>query len=153
MANTFTQLHHQFVFATQYRDASILNSWKEQLHKYITAIVQDHKHKMLQINTMPDHLHMLVGMRPDQSISSLMQIVKSESSKWIKEKQFCRSRFAWQEGYAAFSYSKDDISQVISYIQRQEEHHQKKNFRDEYLKMLRDADIEFDERYIFTDPI
>ena len=153
MANTYTQLHHQFVFATQYRDSAIHFSWKEQLHKYITAIVQDNRHKMLQINTMPDHLHMLIGMRPHQSISSLLQIVKSESSKWIKEKKFCRSVFAWQEGYGAFSFSKDDIPQVISYIQNQEERHQKKTFREEYIRMLQDADIEYDERYIFTDPI
>src|SRR5215831_17754965 len=133
MANTYTQLHHQFVFATQYRDAAIHSFWKEELHKYITGIVQKNQHKMLQINTMPDHLHMLVGMRPNQSISSLLQIVKSESSKWIREKKFCRAAFAWQEGYGAFSYSKDDISQVISYIQTQEEHHQYKGFREEYI--------------------
>ena len=81
MANTYTQLHHQVVFATQYRAAAIHSLWKEQLHKYITAIVQDHNHKMVQINTMPDHVHMLIGLRPIQSISSLIQIVKSESTK------------------------------------------------------------------------
>jgi len=97
MANSYTQLHHQFVFATQYRGAAIHSSWKEELHKYITVIVQDHDHKMLQVNTMPDHLHMLIGMRPTQSVSSLIQIVKSESTKWIREKNFCRDKFAWQE--------------------------------------------------------
>jgi len=89
MANTYTQLHHQVVFATQYRAAAIHSLWKEQLHKYITAIVQDHNHKMVQINTMPDHVHMLIGLRPIQSISSLIQIVKSESAKWIRQQKFC----------------------------------------------------------------
>lgn len=153
MVNSKFNLNFNQIFATQYRDAAIHFSWKEQLHKYITAIVQDHRHKMLQINTMPDHLHMLIGMRPHQSISSLLQLVKSESSKWIKEKEFCHAAFAWQEGYGAFSYSKDDISQVINYIQNQEDHHKKKTFREEYIKMLQDADIEYDERYIFTEPI
>ena len=153
MANTYTQLHHQFVFATQYREAAILSSWKEELHRYITAIVQDHDHKMLQINTMPDHLHMLIGMRPTQSVSSLIQIVKSESTKWIREKNFCRGKFAWQEGYGAFSYSKNQIPQVILYIQQQETHHHKKTFREEYIHMLTESGIEFDERYIFREPV
>ena len=153
MANTYTQLHHQFVFATQYRDAAIQSPWKEQLHKYITAIVQDHDHKMLQINTMPDHLHMLVGMRPTESVSSLMQIVKSESTKWIREKKFCDYMFAWQEGYGAFSYSKSQLQQVILYIQQQEAHHRKKTFREEYIHMLTESRVEFDERYIFKEPI
>ena len=153
MANTYTQLHHQFVFATKYRMAAIHQSWKEQLHKYITAIVQDHDHKMLQINTMPDHLHMLIGMRPIQSISSLIQIVKSESTKWVKDKKFCDQAFAWQEGFGAFSYSKSQISRVILYIQRQEDHHRKKTFLQEYIRMLLKSGIEFDERYIFKEPV
>jgi putative transposase len=153
VANTYTQLHHQFVFATQYRNAAIHSSWKEQLHKYITAIVQDHDHKMLQINTMPDHLHMLVGLRPTQSVSSLMQIVKSESTKWIREKKFCRDLFAWQEGYGAFSYSKSQLSKVILYIQQQETHHRKKTFREEYIHMLTESGIEFEECYVFKEPI
>jgi len=153
VANTYTQLHHQFVFATQYRNAAIHSSWKEQLHKYITAIVQDHNHKMLQINTMPDHLHMLVGLRPVQSVSSLMQIVKSESTKWIRGKKFCSHLFAWQEGYGAFSYSKSELPNVILYIQQQEIHHRKKTFCDEYIHMLIESGIEFDERYIFKEPI
>ena len=153
MANTYTQLHHQFVFATQYRAASIKSPWQEQLHKYITAIVQGHQHKMLQINTMPDHLHMLVGMRPVMSVSSLMQIVKSESTKWINEKEFGGLEFAWQEGYGAFSYSKGQIPNVVAYIQQQQAHHRKKTFREEYVLMLTEAGIEFDERYLFRDPI
>ena len=153
MANTYTQLHHQFVFATHYREASIKTRWQEQLHKYITAIVQDHEHKMLQINTMPDHLHMLIGMRPIQSVSSLMQVVKSESTKWINQEEFCSREFAWQEGYGAFSYSKSQIPNVIAYIQQQEAHHRKKTFRQEYIRMLTEAGIEFDERYLFLDPV
>ena len=152
MPNTYTQLHHQFVFATKYRHASIHPSWKQELHKFITAMVQCRDHKMIQINTMPDHLHMLIGMRPKQSVSSLIQIVKSESDKWINAKGFTRG-FAWQEGYGAFSYSKNQIDTVALYIKHQEDHHQKIKFVPEYKNMLNEAGIEYDEKYIFHEPL
>jgi REP element-mobilizing transposase RayT len=152
MPNTYTQLHHQFVFATKFREASIHPSWKHELHKFITAMVQYRDHKMIQINTMPDHLHMLIGMRPKQSVSSLIQIVKSESDKWINKKGFVRG-FAWQDGYGAFSYSRDQINNVALYIKHQEEHHQKIKFIPEYKNMLNEAGIEYDEQYIFHEPL
>src|SRR5689334_16449979 len=99
MPNTYTKLHVQFVFAVKYRAALIQKPWKERLHKYITGIIQAHDHKMLQINSMPDHIHILIGMRPLQSISSLVQKVKSESTKWINENKLAGAEFAWQEGY------------------------------------------------------
>ena len=152
MANTFTQLYLHVVFATKYRDGFISSCWQEELHRYITGIVQNKDHKMIAINSMPDHLHMFVGMKPDQSISSLVQIVKSESSKWIKEKSQCKI-FSWQEGFGAFSNSKSQLSQVISYIENQQEHHHKKTFLEEYKHMLRQSGIEFHEKYIFKKPI
>jgi REP element-mobilizing transposase RayT len=152
MANTYTQLHNQFVFAVKYRAALIEKEWKDELHKYITGIIQDNGHKMLQINSMPDHIHIFIGMRPTQSIAALVQNVKSESSKWIKDRQFCTTPFAWQEGYGAFSYSKSHVPDVIRYIQNQEAHHQKETFLDEYRKVLKAFEIEFDEQYIFKEP-
>src|ERR1051326_2042082 len=119
MANTYTQLHIQFVFAVKYRAALIQKTWKEPLHQYITGIFQNNQHKMLQINSMPDHIHIFVGLRPHQSVSSLIQNVKTESTKWIKEQNLSPS-FAWQEGYGAFSYSKSHVTDVIRYIQNQE---------------------------------
>ncbi len=101
---------------------------------------------------MPDHIHIFIGMRPTQSIAALIQNVKSESSKWIKEKKFCTAAFAWQEGYGAFSYSKSHVQDVIRYIQNQEIHHQKETFLDEYRKMLKAFEIEFDDQYIFKEP-
>ena len=98
MPNTYTQIHIQFVFAVKYRAALINPEWKGRLHQYVTGIFQANNHKMLQINSMPDHIHILIGMRPHQSISSLIQNVKTESSKWIKAQNFCRQPFAWQEG-------------------------------------------------------
>jgi len=152
MANTYTQLHIQFVFAVKYRQALIQPSWKERLYQYITGIIQNNEHKMLQINGMPDHIHILIGMRPGQSISSLIQNVKTESSKWIKENKFCDSPFAWQEGYGAFSYSKSHVPDVIRYIQNQEAHHKKETFLDEYIKMLKAFEIKYDKQYIFKVP-
>ncbi|HEX7906191.1 MAG TPA: IS200/IS605 family transposase [Chitinophagaceae bacterium] len=152
MPNTYTQLHIQLVFAVKFRIALIQKEWKDRLHQYITGIFQQNEHKMLQINSMPDHIHIFIGMRPHQSISALVQNVKSESSKWIKENKFCKSSFAWQEGFGAFSYSKTHVDRVIRYIQNQETHHRKEAFLDEYRKMLKAFEIDYDERYIFKEP-
>ncbi len=104
---------------------------------------------MLQINSMPDHIHAFIGLRPDQAISALVQNIKSASTNWINEKQFCSSHFSWQEGFGAFSYSKSHVDNVISYIQNQEAHHKKETFLNEYKRFLVDFGIEFDEKYIF----
>lgn len=149
MANTYTQIHIQAVFAVQNRDCIIGKQWKDELYKYITGIIQNHNHKLLAINGMPDHLHIFFGMRPTQSIADLMQQVKGDSSKWINEKKFIRSKFSWQEGYGAFSYSKSQVHQVIQYIQEQENHHKKKTFIEEYKEFLKVFEIEYDERFIF----
>ncbi len=151
MANSYTQVHIQFVFAVKYRAALIDSEWKERLHQYITGIFQGNKHKMLQINSMPDHIHIFIGMRPHQSMSSLIQNVKTESSKWVKEQNLCLYPFAWQEGYGAFSYAKSQVDDVIRYIQNQEIHHRKETFLNEYKKFLTVFDIEWDERYIFKE--
>lgn len=152
MPNTYTQLHIQFIFAVKYRAALIQDEWKGRLHQYITGIFQTNKHKMLQINSMPDHIHILIGLRPYQSISSLIQNVKAESSKWINDKKLSRSHFRWQEGYGAFSYSKSHVQNVIRYIQNQEKHHQKISFLDEYKHLLDVFGIKYDERYLFSPP-
>ncbi|MBL7775524.1 MAG: IS200/IS605 family transposase [Saprospiraceae bacterium] len=149
MANTYTQVHIHYIFAPKYRDAVLDKSWRPQLFSYMTGIVQNYGHKMLQINGMPDHVHMLVGMRPTQAMSDLMKQVKEDSSKWIKANKFVRSRFNWQEGFGAFSYSKSQVPQVIQYIQDQEIHHAKKTFLEEYKEFLDKFEVGYDERYIF----
>ena len=149
MANTYTQIHIQAVFAVQNRDCIIQSTWKEQLYKYITGIIQNHRHKLLAINGMPDHIHIFFGYRPAQSLADLIQDIKGDSSKWIKDKGFSKGKFSWQEGYGAFSYSKSHVNAVIKYIQNQEQHHRKKTFTEEYLEMLRKFEISFNEAYIF----
>ena len=149
MANTYTQIHIQAVFAVQNRRCLIDRKWKDELYKYIIGIIQNYNHKVLQINGMPDHIHILFGMRPTQSLSDLMQKVKQDSSKWINKKGFVNERFSWQEGFGGFSYSKSQLPKVIHYIQNQENHHKKQSFLEEYMDVLKDFEIEFDDRYIF----
>jgi REP element-mobilizing transposase RayT len=149
MANTYTQMHHQFVFAVQNRLSLIEPVWKSKLYGYITGIVQKHDHKLLAINGMPDHIHIFVGMRPTQSVSDLLQDIKSSSSKWINDNRLVKGKFQWQEGYGAFSYSKSHVPAVINYILNQEIHHRKKSFIEEYVEFLDNFDVEYDPKYIF----
>ncbi len=149
MANTYTQLHIQTVFAVQNRDCVIQRTWADELYKYITGIVQNHGHKLLAINGMPDHIHILIGMRPSQSLSDLLQDIKGSSSKWVNEKGFVRGRFSWQEGYGAFSYDKSRVPQIIRYIKNQQEHHRKKTFEEEYQEFLEEFGVDYDDRYVF----
>jgi len=153
MANTYTQIHIQFVCAVKFRDGLIHESFKEELFKYISGILNVHHHKLLAINSMPDHIHIFIGMRPTQSISDLMQEIKANSSRWINEKKFLKVKFEWQEGYGAFSYSKSQVNQVIDYIFNQENHHKKQSFKEEYLQFLKAFEIDYDERYVFKDLI
>lgn len=152
MANTYTQIHLQLIFAVKYRAAQIDKSWKDELYKYITGIVQGNNHKLVIVNGVQDHLHLLVGFRPHQSLSDLLQDIKGQSSKWINEREFTKSKFNWQEGYGAFSYSHSHLSNVINYIKNQEEHHKKEKFMDEYKGFLKNFEVEFDERYILKEP-
>ncbi|ADB40661.1 IS200/IS605 family transposase [Spirosoma linguale] len=149
MPNTYTQIHLQLVFAVKHRTAVINPGWKYDLYNYITGIIQNHKHKLLAINGVPDHIHILIGMRPTQSLSDLMQDIKQSSSKWINEQQLTVGRFAWQEGYGAFSYGKSLLPAVINYIENQEEHHQTRTFLEEYRRFLNVFGIEYDEQYLF----
>lgn len=149
MANTYTQIHVQTVFAVQNQKSLIDDEWKDDLYKYITAIIQNNDHKLLQINGMQDHIHCLFGLRPVQSLSDLMKQVKQDSSKWINQNHLAKDSFSWQEGFGAFSYSKSQLPRVIKYIQNQQEHHKTRTFREEYLSLLKTHGVDYDERYIF----
>ncbi len=138
--------------AVKYRKAMILSSWKDELHKYITGIVQNYSHKMLGINSVPDHIHIFFGMRPTQSISDLMKIVKAESSGWINERNFSDGRFQWQNGYGAFSYCRSEVQTVINYIKNQERHHTRESFKEEYVRILQEFEVDYDTNYLFADP-
>ena len=149
MANTYSQIHIQAVFAVQNRECIIRNSWKEELYKYISGIVQNNNHKILSINGMPDHIHILFGLRPSQSVADLMQDVKGSSSRWINDKKLVHSKFSWQEGYGAFSYSKAEVPAIIQNIINQTDHHKRKTFSEEYYELLQEFEVDFDDRFIF----
>jgi REP element-mobilizing transposase RayT len=149
MANTYTQIHIQLVFAVQNRASLIKDSWKDEMYKYMTGIIQNKDHKMLQINSMPDHIHILIGLRPTQALAELVKVVKQESTSWINDQKFTLKKFNWQEGYGAFSYTKSDVPRVIKYIQNQENHHREIKFLDEYVEMLKVHEIDYDEKYLF----
>lgn len=153
MANTYTQLHIHIVFVVKFRAAMIQPPWEEELHKYITGIVTNNGHKLLCINSVPDHLHMFIGLNPKQSISDLMSLVKGDSSEFINKQQFTKRKFNWQEGYGAFSNSHSQIDRVVKYIKNQKEHHRKKTFKVEYVNMLKNAGVAYDDKYIFKDPV
>jgi len=149
---TYTQIHIHFVCVVKYRKALIADEWREELHKFISGIVTNRGHKILQINSRPDHIHILIGLRPSDSVSGIMQIVKSESTKWINERMKLEVPFAWQAGYGAFSHSSSAVPTVIDYIANQEEHHRKENFREEYKSILETENVDYQEKYLFHDP-
>lgn len=150
MANTFSQIYLQFVFAVKHRESLIAKEHKEELHKYITALVQHRNAKMLAVHCMPDHTHLLVGLKPTILISDFIKEVKVESNEFINSKKWAKGRFGWQEGYGVFSYSHSHIGVVINYILNQEKHHQQKTFREEYHELLKKFEISFDEKYSFN---
>jgi REP element-mobilizing transposase RayT len=153
MPNTYTQIHIQAVFAVKFRAALLGDRWREEFHKYVTGIVRNQGHKMISINSVSDHVHVFFGMRPVQSLSDLMQDIKGDSSKWINQKRFIPFRFAWQESFAAFSYCRNEIGTVARYIENQQQHHMKESFLDEYRRMLRSFEVDYDEQFIFKEPV
>jgi len=149
MSNTYTQIHIHAVFAVKNRQSLIKKEWQNRLYQYMIAIIHNHGHKVLSIGGISDHIHIFFGFRPIQSLSDLMQNVKRNSSEWINNEKLIIGRFSWQEGYGAFSYSKSQIPRVIKYIENQETHHKKRTFVEEYIKILDDFGLEYDEKYIF----
>ncbi len=149
MANTYTQCYFHLVFAVKNREALIGKDWKDRLEMYITSIVQNNKHKLLAIGTMPDHIHIFIGYNVNQAIPDLVEEVKTASNAWIKSNKLSRFKFEWQKGYGAFTHARSQLDTVVRYVLNQENHHQKKSFREEYLDMLRQNDIVFKEEYLF----
>jgi REP element-mobilizing transposase RayT len=149
MANTYTQIYIQIVFAVESRQNIIDPKHNDELQKYITGIVTAQKQKLIAINNMPDHVHILIGQRPNSALSELVGDIKSGSTNFISRNKWVRGRFSWQEGFGAFSYSHSQVGTVIRYIQNQQTHHRKRTFHDEYIQLLNKFDVPYDQRYIF----
>ncbi|MEX0648122.1 MAG: IS200/IS605 family transposase [Balneolaceae bacterium] len=152
MANTYHQIYIQSIIAVKYRKALIHPSWKPKLLGVIGSLINETGCKTLIVNGVEDHVHLFLGLKPSLSVSGVMQTVKAKSSKWLNENDLLSHRFEWQPGYGCFSYSHSHISGVYKYIKNQEEHHKKFSFREEYLDLLKKFEIDYDERFIFSEP-
>ena len=147
--STFSQIYIQIIFAVKSRNSLISSSWEDELFKYTTGIITNKGQKLLAINGMPDHIHILIGMKPNCCLSDLVREIKKSTNEFINEKKFTNFGFQWQEGYGAFSYSHSSLDNVISYINNQKEHHKKKSFKDEYIGFLTNFKIEYKDEYLF----
>ena len=149
MAGTFSQVYIQYVFAVKGRENLIRTIFEAEVYKYIAGIIYGKDQKPLAVNGMPDHVHVLVGLKPAMRISDLVRDIKNNSSNFINERGWLKQKFSWQEGYGVFSYSESNYGKVIDYIKNQKQHHQKRNFRQEYMLLLKKFNIHFDEKYLF----
>jgi len=148
MADTYTQLYIQIIFAVKGRKNQIHEKIRVQIEKYICGIITNKKSKPIAIYCNPDHIHILIGIHPSVSISDITRDIKSNSSRWINENKMITS-FAWQKGYGAFSYSKSQLNNVVNYILNQPEHHKVKSFHTEYLELLKEYKVQYDDKYLF----
>ena len=153
MANTYSQIYLQCIFAVKYREAKIKTEWKQNIHGVIGNLVNEEKCKTFIVNGVEDHVHCFLGLKPSVSISDLMKVIKARSSKYINDHNLTRKKFEWQEGYGAFSYGHSQINDVYNYIANQELHHKKQSFKEEYLAFLEKFEVPYDGRYIFHDLI
>lgn len=149
MANTYSQITIHSVFAVKGRENFITKNWRDDLHQYISGIITKKGAKSLAVGGWKDHVHILFGMPVTTCIADFMSAVKANSSKWINEQEFIKGKFQWQDGYGAFSFAKSQRDIVIKYIMNQEKHHSAKTFKEEYIKMLTDFDVAFDNKYLF----
>ncbi len=149
MSGTFSQIYIQIVFAVKGRESLIHASWEAELYKYITGIVRNKEQKVLAINGMPDHIHILIGMKPSCCLSDLVREIKKSSNEFIRSKGFTKTNFRWQEGYGAFSYGHSSLDNVIRYVTNQKEQHKKKAFKEEYKDFLKEFEVDFREEYLF----
>jgi len=149
MPNTYSQIYIHIIFTVKGRENLINKKHQEELQKYITGIISKRQQKLLAIYVNPDHIHLLVGLKPNITISDLVRDIKAGSSKFINDNRWINGKFNWQEGFGAFSYSRSQIDTVINYIANQELHHKKTSFKEEYIGFLKTYEIDYDENYLF----
>ena len=149
MANTYSQLYAQIVFSPQGRENLIRERIKADVYKYITGIIKNKNQKLMIINGMPDHIHILIGFAPEITLSDIVRDIKSNSSNYINERRLVAGKFSWQKGFGAFTYGKSQVQSVIDYIKNQEKHHRRKTFREEYQELLKRFCVEYNNEYLF----
>ena len=151
MADSYSKIYIHVVFAVKRRENIISKKWKDELYKYITGIVTNKGQKLIIINGVSDHVHILLGIKPTCMLSDLMRDIKANSSRFINEKGFVKGKFEWQHGFGAFSVGYSQLDMVCTYIKDQEAHHSKRTFREEYLDLLKSHEVEYKEEYLFED--
>ncbi len=145
----FTQLYVHLIFSPKHRECLLVKEIRGEIFSYISGILTNRGHKSIIINGMPDHVHILFGLNPDDKISDLVGCIKKDSSFFINEKKWFRLNFHWQDGYGAFSYSRSQLDRVYKYVGNQEQHHKKRTFKEEYTELLKKFVIDYDEKYLF----
>jgi len=151
MANSYSQIYLQVVFAVKYRAAVLDKSWRSQVQGVIGNLINETGCKTIIVNGVEDHMHCFLGLQPVVAVAELMKVVKAKSSKYINDHSLTKERFEWQPGYGAFSYRQRDIDQIYNYVKNQEAHHQNQSFKEEYLELLKEFEIRYDEQYIFQE--
>lgn len=149
MGGTFSQIYIQYVIVVKRRENLLCKPWRDQVFKYISGIISSKSQKSIIVNGVSDHVHIFVGLKPGMRISDLIRDIKNNTSNFINEQQYLKKKFSWQEGYGAFSYAHSQINNVYRYILNQEEHHRKKTLKDEYIKLLQDYEVEYNEKHLF----
>jgi len=149
VAGTFTQIYIQAVFAVKGRSNLLQKPWREEVFKYMAGIIKNKGQKPIIVKGVADHVHLFIGLRPAMALSDLIRDVKNNTTNFINEQKWIRGRFAWQEGYGAFSYAHSQVETVYNYILNQEEHHRKRTFREEYLEFLKKFRIPYEDRFLF----
>ena len=149
MANTYSQIYIQVVFAVQGQQNLLAKEWRQEVFKYMAGIIKAKGQKPIIVNGVEDHAHVFIGLKPSMALSDLVRDVKNNSSNFVNENKLVRGKFNWQEGYGAFSYGHSQIESVFNYIANQEAHHAKQTFKDEYVDFLKNFGIEYDTKYLF----
>ncbi len=149
MAGTFTSLNYHIVFSTKDRFPFINPNLQSRLYEYIGGIIRSENTVLLEIGGIADHVHLLLRSRPTPSLSDQLRIIKSKSSRWVHDHFPALEKFAWQDGYGAFTVSMSNLGRVSAYIRNQEEHHRTRTFKDEFLRFLEAHKIDYDERFIW----
>lgn len=149
MAGTFQQIYIQYVFAVKGRQNVLQKAWRDEVFKYMSGIIKGKDQKPIIVNGVCDHVHVFLGLKPSMRISDLIRDIKNNSCNFINDQNWINGNFSWQDGYGAFSYAHSQIENVYQYILNQEEHHKMKTFKDEYIELLQEFKIDYDEKYLF----
>ena len=148
MASTFANLIYHVVFSTKNREPMISPAIELELHAYLGGTVKSEGGVILAVGGRPDHVHLLMKLKPSRALSDMIRLVKSSSSKWMNEQNRILGRFAWQDGFGAFTVRESQARRVVAYVSDQEEHHRTLSFREELVSLLKKHGVVYEERYL-----